>query len=249
MKTLIVCFFILVTSAHAQTGERDTLFDQSKEVDTLFAKVSSPVFSIGISGGVTFINPDVINDQIEFNNGTFDSDQPPIRTPGQFALWVAFRPKNVPTYFSVRGEVVMSSRTFPYTGVTTNDTGATTGTFNGSAVSRYSLYPLSFNVGGVFPKTRMKMEIGFVYAFAVWTDKTGMGPYGSTETSYEGEGYGFRVAAQQVVPIDKNFGITIEAGYRYLKLDQFRDGTGRQLESFEANYNGVTLMMGISYGM
>lgn len=75
-----------------------------------------------------------------------------------------------------------------------------------------------------------------------------MGSFGSSENSYDSDGYGGRLMIQQVIPIDRAFGITIELGYRYLSLDGFRDSKGRLLSKFEADYTGVTLMAGLSYG-
>ena len=75
-----------------------------------------------------------------------------------------------------------------------------------------------------------------------------MGSMGSSENLYNSDGYGARVMIQQVIPIDRTFGITVELGYRFLYLDEFRDSKGRQLESFQANFTGVTLMLGYPTG-
>lgn len=249
MKKIFFLPVFLVSAIYAQVEERDTLFPRAGEVDTLFAVVPTPVFSIGISGGVTLINPVVINNQIEFNNFTFDNNETPIRSPAQWTLWLAFRPKNLPTYLSLRGEMITASRTFAYEGIVTDNSGATTGTFNGKATTRYSVYPVSINSGGFIPKTLIKFEVGFVYAFAKFTDETNLGSYSTSENSYEGEGYGFRAMVQQVMPILPSVGLTVEFGYRYLHLDEFRDSRGRLLNTIEANYNGVSMLLGISYGL
>lgn len=225
------------------------LLSQDEEVDTLFAAVSSPVLSMGVSGGATFIDPEMINTQIEFNNSVFDAAEPPIRHPAQFSVWIAFRPKNLPNYLSLRGEIISSSRTFPFLTGGTNDTGGTRSQITGSSVSRYNVYPISINTGQVIPKTRIKMEIGFVYALAVFTDETEIDGGGTYENTYEGTGYGFRVMAQQVVPIDQSVSFTLEFSYRYLVMDEFRDPRGRSITGFEANYNGIVLTMGLSYGL
>ncbi|MEW5799245.1 MAG: hypothetical protein AB1728_09585 [Bacteroidota bacterium] len=225
------------------------LFSQNEEVDTLFVNVSSPVLSVGVSGGATFIDPEMINSQIEFNNTVFDAAETPIRHPSQFAVWLAFRPKNIPNYLSLRGEMISSSRTFPFLTGSTNDTGGTRSPLTGSSVSRYNVYPISINTGQVIPKTRIKMEIGFVYAIALFTDETEIEGGGTYENTYEGTGYGFRVMAQQVVPIDRSVSFTLEFSYRYLVMDEFRDPRGRSISGFEANYNGIVLTMGLSYGL
>ncbi len=217
-------------------------------MDTLFAKVPQPVFSAGISGGVSFINPTDINDQIQFNNSAFNTTEPPIRTPGQFAVWFGFRPPNLPSVLSIRGEMLRFSRVFSYTAKVTGPSGATISTFSDQAISRYSLYAFSMNAGAVMEKTRLKLEIGFIFALAVFDDEVSMGPYGKQEKSYNGQGNGFRIALQQMMPLSEKLGLSIDFAYRYLRLDEFRDNRGVFLKDMEANFSGVTLMMGLSYG-
>jgi hypothetical protein len=249
MKILFSTILILCSSLAAQTDERDTLFSQNEEIDTLFVNVSAPVFSAGFSAGTTFINPEKINTQIEFNNSVFDAAEKPIRTPMQLAAWLAFRPKNFFNYISIRAEMITSSRSFSLTTYKTNNAGDTVGQITGTAKSRYNVYPISFNTGTVLPKTRIKMEIGFVYALAMFTDETEFDQGSAYENTYEGSGYGFRIMAQQVVPIDRSLSFTLEFTYRYLIMDEFRDPRGRSISGFEANYNGINLMMGLSYGL
>lgn len=221
---------------------------QEIEQDTLFSYVPSPVLSVGVSGGVSFINPNAFNDQIEFNNSAFDTDEPPIRTPALFAVWVGFRPVNLPTYFSLRGEFMRSSRTFAYVARETNSSGGAGTTFSDKAISHYTLIPLSISTGTVIPKMLVRVEIGFIYAFAMLDDIVSMGSYGETKKTYNGDGYGFRLGLQQGMPLTAKFGVTMELSYRYLKLEEFRDDRGSSLQSLVANYSGVALLIGISYG-
>lgn len=249
MKTIYLLLFVSFSFLFSQYDEQDTLLTRHEEVDTLFANVSSPVFSLGLSVGTTFIDPEMVNSQIEFNNSVFDAGERPIRNPLQAAAWVAFRPKNLPNYLSLRAEIISSSRTFPFVTNGTNNSGGTTSQLNGTSVLRYNVYPISLNTGSVIPKTRIKGEIGFVYAIAAFTDETEIDQQGMYENTYEGAGYGFRVMVQQVIPVDRSFSLTIDFTYRYLIMDEFRDPRGRSIRNFEANYNGVVLMLGFSYGL
>lgn len=249
MKKFLSAIFCIFSIVSAQTDERDTLFTSSDETDTLFAKVPTPVLSVGISGGTTFINPEHINSQIEFNNSIFDAAERPIRTPLQLAAWLAFRPVNFLNYLSLRGELITASRSFSFSTVKTNSSGDTTGVVTGTATSRYTVYPISFNTGTVLPKTRIKLEIGFVYAIAMFTDETQLEQGGTFENTYEGSGYGFRVMAQQVIPMNRSVSLTLEFTYRHLVIEDFRDPRGRSITNFEANYNGINLMAGLSYGL
>jgi hypothetical protein len=246
-KVALILLFVSAI-ASAQTEVRDTIFVRAEEVDTILANVPTPVFSMGILGGITFINPEAINKQIEFSNSVFNSSETPIRRLAQWSVWFTFRPKNMSSFFSLRGEFLTTSRTFCYTGIVTNNTGNTTNSFDGTVTSRYTVVPFSISTGTFITKMMVKGEIGFTYAIASIKDKTDMGSYGSSENSYDADGYGFRAALQQVIPIDRVFGINIEACYRFLRFDDFRDSKGRQLNDFEVNYNGITLMIGLSYG-
>lgn len=249
MKKLLSAIFCIFSIISAQTDERDTLFTSSDETDTLFAKVPTPVLSVGISGGTTFINPEHINSQIEFNNSVFDASERPIRTPLQLAAWLAFRPVNFPNYLSLRGEIITASRSFSFSTEGTNNSGGAASPVTGTATLNYSVYPISFNTGAVLPKTRVKLEIGFVYAIAMFTDETQLDQGGTFENTYEGSGYGFRVMAQQVLPINRSFSLTLDFAYRYLVIEDFRDPRGRSITNFQANYNGINLMVGMSYGL
>ncbi len=248
MKINFVLLIFAVSIACAQKQERDTIFVQRSEVDTLFSSFPVPVFSLGVSVGATFLNPEAINNQIEFNNSVFNESQAQIRTVAQWSAWFAFRPKNMPNFFSFRGEYITASRTFAYVGVVTDNAGDIVRKFDASFTSNYSLYPFSINTGSYIPKTTVKAEIGFVYAYASLTNTTGMDVYGSSKTIYDAEGYGFRIALQQVIPISGAIGLTLDFGYRYLNIDDFRDSQGRVLDNFSVNYSGVSVQAGFFYG-
>jgi hypothetical protein len=248
MKKSVMLLIFIVSIACAQRQERDTIFVQRSEVDTLFSYVPVPVFSVGISGGATFLNPEAINNQIEFNNSMFNESQAPVKTVAQWTAWFSFRPKNMPTFFSFRGEYITVSRMFSYVGIVTDNFGAVVRKFNTSFTSRYSVYPFSVNTGSYIPKTTVKAEIGFVYAYASLANTTDMDTYGSSKTSYDAEGYGFRMALQQVVPISGALSLTLDIGYRYLNVDEFRDSKGRMLDNFSVSYSGVSVQAGFSYG-
>jgi hypothetical protein len=248
MKKSLLLLLLAVSLAFAQRQEQDTIFTQGSEVDTLFSNVPIPVFSLGVSGGATFLNPDDINNQIEFNNSVFNESQAPVHTAAQWTAWFSFRPKNLPTFFSLRGEYITMSRTFSYIGIVTDNAGIVQRKFNASFTSQYSVYPFSINTGSYLLKSTAKFEIGFVYAYASLVNKTNMDSYGSSNTSYDGEGYGFRAGLQQVVPLHRAFNLTLEMSYRYLKVDDFRDTKGRLLNNFSAIYSGISIQAGFSCG-
>ncbi|RPI00748.1 MAG: hypothetical protein EHM64_16750 [Ignavibacteriae bacterium] len=248
MKKYIVIMMAALSVGYGQQQEQDTLFIRKAEVDTLFLTVPVPVFSMGVSGGATFLNPESINDQIEFNNSVFNESQSAVHTVAQWTAWLSFRPKNMPTFFSVRGEYISVARTFSYIGTVTDAAGSMVRTFRSTFTSRYSVYPFSVNSGSYIPKTTLKAEIGFVYAYATLDNSTNMNSYGSSSNSYDGEGYGFRMDLQQIVPLSGAFSMTLEIGYRYLVLDDFRDTRGRRLNDFSVSYSGVSVQAGLSYG-
>lgn len=226
----------------------DVFSSTSTERDTIFATIPVPMMSIGIFGGVAFIKPEKINSLIEYNNSTYNTEEFPITRPGQWGIWFAYRPKNLPTFFTLRAEMLTSSRIFPFvTSITQNDP-----TISSSVASttkyRYSVYPFSVGTGSVLFKTIAKAEIAFIFALARITQETDVPGYAHSETTYEGEGYGFRLNLQQVIPIERTLGVTFDIGYRYLMVDEFRDAKGVLIKNTEVDYSGINLSAGLSYG-
>ena len=249
MKTsMLISLCLLSTMVYSQNAEQDTVDSYTEEIDTIFVHVPTPVLSVGFSGGASFINPENINNHIEFENSIYNTDVRTIRTPGQWSLWLTYRPKNIPTFLTFRAEMLRSNREFNFQTPSTQDTSTPTGMLNVTAGSTYAIYPFSISSGAVLLKTRMKAEIGFIYALATITHETTTQNGGSSSTTYEGDGYGFRLSLQQVVPIEKRIGATFEIGYRFLFLDEFRDTRGTKISGIEADYSGMFLMIGISYG-
>ncbi len=110
------------------------------------------------------------------------------------------------------------------------------------------MYPFSVGTGSVLLKTLAKAEIDFVYAVAQMSERVDVPGYSNTETVYEGEGYGFRVNLQQMIPIDGTLGVTMDIGYRFLLIDEFRDARGVKATDLELNYSGMLVSAGLSYG-
>lgn len=249
MKKLFVniLFFCSITPLFSQVDD-EVFTSSSTERDTIFAVVPIPMLSVGIFGGMAFIKPEKINNQIENNNSIFNSDEFPLSRPGQFGLWFAYRPKNLPTFITLRAEMLTSLRTFSFvTYITENDPNVVT-SVPSSSKYRYSLYPFSIGTGSVIFKTIAKAEIGFIYALARITQETSVPGYAQSETTYEGEGYGFRINLQQVIPIERTFGATVEIGYRFIVINEFRDARGVSIKNTEMDYSGINLSAGLSYG-
>lgn len=250
MKILFFCFLVScsVTLLFSQEGD-DVFSSTSTERDTIFAVVPVPMLSVGISGGIAFISPEKINNQIEYNNSAYNSDEFPISRPGQWGLWVAYRPKNLPTFITLRAEMMTSSREYSFITNITQPQGPTiTSSVASTSKYFYSLYPFSIGTGSVLYKTIAKAEIAFIYALARITQETSVPGYTNSETTYEGEGYGFRVNLQQVIPIERTLGATIDFGYRYIIVNEFRDSRGVSIKNAEMDYSGINLSVGLSYG-
>ncbi len=239
MKLSIAVFLMIVPFlAPAQEG-----------ADTVMTNVAPSMFGVGFQIGPTFINPDYINNQIEFVNQATNSSMRPIRDAALWSVWLSVRPKNVYNYVSFRAEYISNTRS--YTSVTqmTDHTGANSGTMETSVTTRYTLYPLSLNVGAVIPKTAAKFEIGFLYAFAVMNETGTMQNGGGYDKQFDGEGFGLRTSLQFLFPLQDKYAGTIDVGYRYLSISEFRDERGNSLKHFVADYSGVIFSLGLSYGM
>ncbi|MDP1678129.1 MAG: hypothetical protein Q8L88_14835 [Bacteroidota bacterium] len=243
--TVLVCCSI--TPLFSQ--DDDVFSSSSTERDTIFAIVPRPMLSVGIFGGIAFISPERINNQIETNNSMFDTDEFPISRPGQWGIWLSYRPKNLSNFITLRAEMLTSLRSFSFlTNVTQPQSPTVIDAVESTAKYRYSLYPFSIGTGSVLFKTIAKAEIAFIYALARITQETSVPGYTNSETTYEGEGYGFRINLQQVIPIERTLGATLDIGYRYIVIDEFRDAKGVSIKNVEMDYNGINLSAGLSYG-
>jgi len=248
MKNLFLCVLACGLFTPAFSQDDDVFSSSSTERDTIFAVIPVPMLSVGVSGGLAFIKPEKINNQIEHKNSLYNSNEFPLSRPGQWGIWLSYRPKNLPTFISLRAEMLTSSRMYTLTvPITQNDSSVIT-SVSSTEKYRYSLYPFSIGTGSVIYKTIAKAEIAFIYAFAQITQETSVPGYTHSETTFEGEGYGFRVNLQQVIPIERTFSMTFDIGYRYLIVDEFRDNRGVTMKNMEMNYSGINLSAGLSYG-
>lgn len=250
MKKIFVAIFVCCSclSLFAQ-NEDDVFSSSSNERDTIFAVVPRPMLSIGVFGGVSFITPERINNQIETNNSMFDTDEFPIARPAQWGIWISYRPKNLPNFISLRAEMLSAERSFSFlTNITLPQSPAVINVVESTSKYRYSLYPFSIGTGSVLFKTIAKAEIAFIYALARITQETSIPGYTQSETTYEGEGYGFRINLQQMIPIERTFSATIDIGYRFITIDEFRDTKGVAIKNMEMDYSGINLSAGLSYG-
>ncbi len=249
MKNFLVVFMLICFSTPLFSQEEDQVFvTSSTERDTIFAAVPQPMLSIGITGGLAFITPRSVNDQIERNNSFYNGGEFPITRPGQWGVWISYRPKNLPNYLSLRAEMLTSTRTYSFaTNVTTGNSNVTT-SIASTMKHTYSVYPFTIGTGSVIYKTIAKADIGFIYAIARITQETEVPGITSSKTVYEGEGYGFRLNLQQVIPIERTFSATMDLGYRFLVINEFRDAKGASIKNTELDYSGICVSFGLSYG-
>ncbi len=250
MKKLFFCIFVCCCFAPLFSQEGDDVFSSSStERDTIYAIVPRPMLSVGIFGGLAFISPEKINNQVEYNNSTYNSEEFPISRPGQWGMWISYRPKNLPTFVILRAEMLTSLRTYSFvTNITQPQSPTVIASISSSTKYRYSLYPFSIGTGSVLYKTIAKAEIAFIYALARITQETSVPGYSNSQTTYEGEGYGFRINLQQVIPIERTLGATLDIGYRFIVIDEFRDTKGVSIKNTEMDYSGINLSAGLSYG-
>lgn len=246
LKIIAVCIFAF-SLLFAQVDDR--VFERaSTEQDTIFAEVPQPMVSVGLIGGIAFISPDNVNNQIESNNNLFQSNEYPIKRPGQWGIWISYRPKNLPTFLFLRSEFLTSSRSYSFITSITGSDPTVLANVSSSAKYTYTVLPFTIGTGSVIYKTVAKAELGFVYALAWITQLTDVPGYSQSEKIYEGEGYGFRINLQQVIPVERTFSVTMEIGYRYIVIDEFRDAKGVSIKSTEIDYSGVNLSAGLAYG-
>lgn len=246
---IILCAALYFIPLIAQAQDEDRVFvSSSTERDTIYAAVPQPMLSVGLTGGVAFISPNKMNDQIEQNNSLYNTTEFPISRPAQWGAWISYRPKNLPTFLSLRAELLSSTRTYSFvTNVTQNDPNVIA-SISSTSKHTYTVLPFTIGSGSVIYKTVAKAEIGFIYALAWIAQETDVPGYSNSETTYEGEGYGFRLNLQQVIPIERTFSMTMDLGYRFIVINEFRDAKGVSIKNTEVDYSGIMLSFGASYG-
>lgn len=247
LSSVILAAIILAVPVSAQEGDQ-VFVTRSTERDTIYAAVPQPMLSFGMTGGLTFISPDELNSMIELNNSIYGASEYTIKRPAQWGIWLTYRPKNLPTFVSFRAELLTNERSFPFTAQVTGGSPTVIASVASTVRQRYTVLPFTIGSGTVFEKTIARGEIGFVYALGWITQTTEVPGYSNSETVYEGEGYGFRVNMQQVIPVEGTFSLTMDLGYRYLIISEFRDEKGLSSLKTQIDYTGVMIGLGVSYG-
>ncbi len=243
-----ILIFCSLTPVFAQEGDQ-VFVSTSTERDTIYREIPVPMLSVGMTGGIAFISPEDVNNAIEHNNSVYNGSEFPLTRPAQWGLWISYRPKNLPNYLTLRAEMLTASRTYSFaTIVTSTNPNVTDATVASTLKHTYSVYPFTIGTGSVLYKTIAKAEIGFIYAIGRITHVTDVPGYTHSESVYEGEGYGFRVNLQQMIPIEKTFSATMDIGYRLIVIDEFRDAKGVMIKNTELNFSGICLSFGLAYG-
>ncbi|NUN70079.1 MAG: hypothetical protein HUU02_10255 [Bacteroidetes bacterium] len=247
LSAIILAAILLSVPLSAQDGDQ-VFISSSTERDTIYAVIPQPMLSFGVTGGLAFVNPEELNDMIERNNSIYGAGEYSIKRPAQWSIWMTYRPKNLPTFLTLRAELLSNERSFPFTTKVTGGSSAVITEVASTVRQRYTVLPFTVGSGTVFNKTIARGEIGFIYALAWISQTTDVPGYSNSETVYEGSGYGFRVNLQQVVPIERTFSLTMDLGYRFLIVDDFRDEKGLTSLNTKINYSGIIVGMGVSYG-
>jgi hypothetical protein len=202
--------------------------------------------TLGVSGGITLVNPEMLNDQLAFMNNSLDVGVEKVRTMSQFAAYMRIKPRMAP-YMLMRVEAITVSRTFDYRAVGRSLSNAPTGSFNVTSSTRWTVYPLIIGIGTTIPKTPIEAEVGAIYALG-YTTETGTISSGESYTNtLSGTGFGLQGRIAPHFRYSKNVIISFEVSYRFLVVRNYSDDFGREMKDFELDLNGISTCLGLSY--
>ena len=201
---------------------------------------------LGVAGGLSLVNPGTLNDEIGFLNNSLDAGVEKIQTMTQFAAFMRIKPRMAP-YMLVRVEAVTVSRSFDYSAVGRSAGNSSTGRFNVSSSTRWTVYPLVLGVGTTIPKTPLDAEVGLIYAIGETTE-TGSIAGGSEYTNTSsGSAFGLEGRISPHFRLSRNVNLALELSYRSLTVKHYSDSYGRDLTNFGLDLTGVAAGIGVSY--
>ena len=243
MKTHAVLLFsaLVLFSFSTVLGQTDSLasFDENE---------SDFRMTVGASGGFTFVNPGMLNDELAFINNSLDANMEKVTSMAQFAAYVRIKPRMAP-YMFMRLEALTVSRSFDYQAQGRSASGASTGLFNTTTATRWTVYPFVVGIGSTIPKTPIDAEVGLIYAMGFVTEKVSTDGYGSSTNTSSANSFGLQGRVSPRFRISKNAAISIEVSYRFLTIKNYSDDLGRAVQNFELYLDGLSMALGVSYNL
>jgi len=223
-----------------------TLFGQTDSLGWAEEDETDFRMTLGISGGLSLVNPSQLNDQLAFVNNSLDVRMEKIRTIQQYAVFLRIKPRMAP-YLLMRIEALTVSRTFNYDATGRSSSGSSTGTFKTSSTTRWSVYPLIIGVGTTVPKIPVQAEVGLIYALGYITEEGSTEGSGSFTNTSSGDGWGIQGRIAPHFRYSKNVAFVFDVSYRILVIKDYSDDFGRQVKDFQLELSGLTISLGATY--
>ena len=237
-RSSIVTLFLLFSFS--------TLFGQTDSLRFFDDDENDFRMTVGISGGISLVNPSQVNDQIAFVNNSLEAGMEKITTMQQFAAFLRIRPIMAP-FLLMRVEALTVSRSFDYSAVGRSASNTPTGNFNTSDNTRWTVYPLVIGMGTTIPKTPVEVEVGLMYALGYITEDGSTQGSGSFTNTSSGSGWGLEGRVAPHFRVSKNVNLSLEVSYRFLTVKDYSDDYGRQIKDFEFYLNGISTCLGVAY--
>ena len=223
-----------------------TVFGQADSLGSFDENENDFRLTVGASGGFTLVNPGSINDELAFVNNSLDADMEKVTMISQFAAYVRIKPRMAP-YMFMRLEALTVARSFDLAAQGRSASGASTGVFNTTTDTRWTVYPFVIGIGTTIPKTPIDVEVGAMYAMGYITEKVTTEGSGSSSNTSSGNSFGLQGRVSPRFRISKNASISFDVSYRFLTVKDYSDNLGRPVQNFEFYLDGMSLGLGVSY--
>lgn len=213
--------------------------------------IAETKYRFSLTYGITAVNPEDINTHIASSNAAFGSTTKSVKSMPELTAALSLRPQNDFKIIILRGGYISTERIFQFSVAETQNNSTPTGTTTGTITETYTAYPISIGIGGTTEKSDAQFQMEFIYGLGYVNEEGNYTSSSGKKTSYTrsffSPTYGFRVNGSIIVPITTNIGLQFEAGYRYLRFDEFEDETTAQSSPIEFSMTGIQGSLGVSF--
>jgi len=207
-------------------------------------------YKFTLTYGVSFIQPDKINDHITTSNDALGSSAKIITSIPEAAVSFSIRPMENSQIVTTRVGRMYISRTYDVSIPETTASPAVAGYTIGTIEETYTMYPLSLGVGLASESFGSQLQIEFIYGLGCIDEDQSFVSSSSVRTAYSrtllSSAYGARIAGNTMIGFSERIGLTLELSCHYLIFNDYVDQATNKQKNAEFNTSGVDVAIGLS---